>query len=60
MGLSENESLFWVSVSDCYALEQMKDTQLHLHTFGPKMTPPPTIRGDREEPRRALPVPFCL
>ena len=28
--------------------------------FGPKDTPPPGLSGVREEPARALPVPFCL
>mmetsp|Transcript_12719 Transcript_12719/g.34667 ORF Transcript_12719/g.34667 Transcript_12719/m.34667 type:complete len:261 (+) Transcript_12719:463-1245(+) len=27
--------------------------------LGPKVMPPPGKRGDTEEPRRALPVPFC-
>jgi hypothetical protein len=30
------------------------------HTFGPKVTPPPTSRGDRRDPRRAWPDPFWL
>ena len=28
--------------------------------FGPKITPPPTNNGERVEPARALPVPFCF
>ena len=27
---------------------------------GPKMTPPPFLKGDFTEPALALPVPFCL
>ena len=27
--------------------------------FGPKITPPPFHKGDRFEPARARPVPFC-
>src|SRR5581483_6540409 len=28
--------------------------------FGPKTTPPPAHNGDRNEPARARPVPFCF
>src|SRR5271169_7214215 len=28
--------------------------------FGPKTTPPPRHRGERNEPARARPVPFCF
>jgi hypothetical protein len=28
--------------------------------FGPKIIPPPLYCGERSEPWRALPVPFCL
>jgi len=27
--------------------------------FGPKITPPPLHKGERFEPARARPVPFC-
>ena len=28
--------------------------------FGPKLTPPPFQRGERDEPALAFPVPFCF
>src|SRR5262245_20545029 len=30
-----------------------------LRGFGPKTTPPPAHNGERNEPARARPVPFC-
>ena len=32
----------------------------YLRGFGPWATPPPLMCGERLEPWRALPVPFCL
>ena len=42
--------------------EEQSNLQLDLlddFCRGPKLLPPPTSSGERDEPRRARPVPFC-
>jgi hypothetical protein len=42
------------------ALFYLSFNKIRFFGFGPKITPPPFHKGERFEPARARPVPFCF
>merc|ERR1719331_2114997 len=55
------EALFWMAIPMASSAS-LRFIFLFAQSlgFGPKETPPPAFRGERIEPWRARPVPFCL